>query len=58
MKPCQSVLDDLEEIALDSRNVVIVFSNQSADVMEESFKEVDNIWLAAESGYLYKCGSL
>jgi trehalose-6-phosphatase len=49
-------LEDLREIALDHRNTLIIFSNQSADVLEEHFSEVDNIWLVAESGYLYKMG--
>jgi trehalose-6-phosphatase len=51
-------LDDLEEIALDTRNTVIVFSNQSKEVMNDFFElDNENVWLVAESGYLYKTGS-
>lgn len=57
MRPTRATLDDLEEIAVDSRNTVIVFSNQCRNVMSELFEQtVNNIWLVAESGYLYKTG--
>eukprot|EP00347_Sterkiella_histriomuscorum_P002755 403366928 len=57
MMPIRSTLEDLEEIAVDSRNTVIIFSNQSKNTMKELFEQtVNNIWLVAESGYLYKTG--
>jgi len=58
MAPTKQILDDLREIALDSRNTVIVFSNQCKEVMSSYFNQEDyeNIWLVAESGYLYKEG--
>lgn len=57
MKPTREVLEDLEEISLDSRNTLIIFSNQSKEVMKEYFEEhLDNVWLVAESGYTFKPG--
>ena len=41
MQPSQQALDDLREIALDSRNTVIVFSNQSKEVMTSYFTPDD-----------------
>jgi len=58
MRPIKSTLEDLEEIALDSRNTVIIFSNQGKVGMSEYFDLKDsNIWFVAESGYLYKTGT-
>jgi trehalose-phosphatase len=57
MKPTREALDDLEEISLDKRNTLIIFSNQSKEVVKEYFEEhLDNVWLVAESGYVFKTG--
>ena len=37
MKPTKEVLADLEEISLDSRNTLIIFSNESKELMKEYF---------------------
>ena len=52
------MLDDLLEITLDNRNTVIVFSKVSKKVLSGLFVKIPEIWLAAESGYLYKMGEL
>jgi hypothetical protein len=62
MSPTPEVLEDIREIASDplNRNIVIVFSNQSVQMLSDHFASItkhgplDNLWLAAESGYLYK----
>ena len=72
MTPTASVLDNIREIVSDplNRNIVIIFSNQSVGVIEEQFGRLlksdgestsgglENLWVAAESGYLYRTGSL
>ena len=65
MTPTQQVLDDLREIASDplNRNIVVIFSNQSVLMLEDHFNQlikdgVENLWLAAESGYQYSTGQL
>jgi hypothetical protein len=72
MTPTASVLDNIREIVSDplNRNIVIIFSNQSVGVIEEQFGRLlksdgesgsggglENLWVAAESGYLYRTGS-
>lgn len=64
MSPTPEVLEDIKEIASDplNRNIVIVFSNQSVQMLSEHFAPItknglDNLWLAAESGYLYKANA-
>jgi len=57
MRPTQLVLADLEELSLDSRNTIVVFSNQSRRTMEEWFGHIDDLWLVAESGYTFKMGT-
>ena len=53
--PTAQFLEDLRELVQDNRNIVVVFSNQSVDVVKEQFGGVgDDLWVAAESGYLYK----
>lgn len=61
MCPTPQALEDIREIASDplSRNIVIIFSNQTVPIVEEHFAPLlglDNLWLAAESGYLYRTG--
>jgi predicted transcriptional regulator len=65
MMPTASVLENIREIVSDplNRNIVIIFSNQSVGVIEEQFAHLlkdgglENLWIAAESGYLYRTGS-
>ena len=67
MTPTASVLENIREIVSDplNRNIVIIFSNQSVGVIEEQFASLlnaegdglENLWIAAESGYLYRTGS-
>jgi trehalose 6-phosphate synthase/phosphatase len=67
MTPTSSVLENIREIVSDplNRNIVIIFSNQSVGVIEEQFASLlnsegdglENLWIAAESGYLYRTGS-
>ena len=69
MTPTASVLENIREIVSDplNRNIVIIFSNQSVGVIEEQFAGLlhtadgdgglENLWIAAESGYLYRTGS-
>lgn len=65
MTPTQQVLNDIREIASDplNRNIVVIFSNQSVLMLEDHFSQlikdgVENLWLAAESGYQYSTGQL
>ena len=37
MKPTKEVLADLEEISLDTRNTLIIYSNESKELMKEYF---------------------
>lgn len=62
MKPSAQALEDLREICSDplNRNIVIIFSNQSVHQLQEHFaclSDLENLWLAAESGYLYHPGA-
>jgi trehalose 6-phosphate synthase/phosphatase len=57
MQPSEQVLESIEEISLDNRNTVIVYSHQSRKVLEETFSSIENLCLCAESGYLYKMRS-
>ena len=65
MTPTPSVLENIREIVSDplNRNIVIIFSNQSVEIIEEHFSHLlkdgglENLWIAAESGYLYRTGS-
>ena len=59
------MLNDLREIASDplNRNIVVIFSNQSVLMLEDHFSQlikdgVENLWLAAESGYQYSTGQM
>ena len=64
MSPTKQALDDIREISKDplNRNIFVVFSNQTVSSLQEHFARIlneglDNLWLAAESGYLYRTGS-
>lgn len=65
MSPTTEVLEYIKELASDplNRNIVIVFSNQSVQMLSEHFAPItkngglENLWLAAESGYLYKANT-
>ena len=57
-QPSKQFLEDLEEITLDNRNIVVIFSNQSVEVLESHFLGLDDLWLAPESGYMYRTGAV
>jgi trehalose-6-phosphatase len=55
MRPTPEVLEDIRELA--SHSVVVLFSNQSVQLIEELFApllSLENLILAAESGYLFR----
>jgi len=57
MQPTEKILEDIHELTLDKRNTVVIFSNKSKEALIQYFGHINDIWLAAESGYLYKTGS-
>lgn len=54
--PNHQALEDLDEISMDSRNVVIIYSVQSKETLEEIFRDLEDVWLVAESGYKIRPG--
>lgn len=63
--PTYEVIEQLQGLLIDSRNTVIVVGNQTQDTLEEWFGRNrgtlgghgNAMWIAAESGYLYKTGA-
>lgn len=54
MHPTDQTIMDLAEITQDSRNTVALISCESRSYMQKVFNRVQNLWLAAESGYEYR----
>jgi trehalose-6-phosphatase len=57
MIPQDKIIDDLETISHDTRNIVCILSNQSKQEIEKTFKRCPRLWLAAEGGFHYRCNS-
>ena len=54
MQPQDQTIEYLKELTQDSRNIVVVISNEEKETVQQAFRKMPNIWLAAESGYWYK----
>lgn len=52
--PDESVLECLRTLCSDSRNTVVILSGRNREMLEEWFKSVPRIGLAAERGFYYK----
>jgi hypothetical protein len=57
--PTNEVIEQLHGLLIDNRNTVVILGNHSQQTLERWFgrNTVNNFWLVAESGFLYKPGN-
>jgi trehalose 6-phosphate synthase/phosphatase len=53
-KPSETVMQYLEAIADNPQNFVVIMSGRTKEVLEQAFKDLDKVGLAAEHGFYYR----
>ena len=57
-EPCHKTLDSLNELAKDPNNYILIFSNNTKEMMHSWYSEISpKIGLAAENGFYWRKNS-